>query len=161
MVYLSSDHFSSLPPLYPISSYFHFHEDDCSILLTGLVSCTCTPVVHCPQRSLSNPYKALSLLSSKPCNGSISLRSKSKVFTMVHEAHLLWLLAAPLSLPVPLQPHWTLNCSYMQQVPSGLGTCYFICRIDLPTDTQMALPLSPSSSSWSKVMKKIPVYPLK
>lgn len=89
MVYLSSDHFSSLPPLSPISSYFHIHEDDCSILLIGLVSFTCTPVVHCPQRSLSNPYKALSLLSSKPCNGSISLRSKSKVFTMVHEAHML------------------------------------------------------------------------
>lgn len=115
MVYLSSDHLSSLPSLSPISSYFPFHEDDYSILLTGLITCTCTPIVHWhPWAILMKPRhssaKTLQWLKLTP----------EQIQSSPWSTRPIWSGSWPLlSLPVPLQPHWTLNCSHMQQVPSG------------------------------------------
>lgn len=150
--------------LHPYIPYIlHFHEDDCSFFLIGLLSCICTPTVHYLSRYLSNPYKAYNRSchasaqnpAMAPCHPEVN--SKSSPWSTRPSRSGFWLA---LSLPDPFQPHWILNSSQMQQMPPGPLHLLFHLDWSSPTYSKGSLALSPSPSlSRSKGIKKPPCPP--
>ena len=142
LVYSRSDYFH---PYLPSSSHLHPPEGDCSIFLTGLLTCTCTlqSLIHWDTQAIFiKPTTDLSHFCSKSCNGSILPRIKSKVLTMAHEALQIWLLAA-LLLPWPI-PN-SLDSQLFPDAANALRAFALAVSsvwIDLPPDTQKAYSLT-------------------